>query len=137
MSSAEALYGVPLVLPGQVQKKPDILVSGAPPAETSPGALHLRQRSYADVAAGRNSILNGATFVYIRRGAVGTLLTDSYSGPYEVLQQEDKVLLLQIDDRQEWESADRLKPHLGAAPTPVQSPKRGRPTGVSRGVGLP
>ena len=41
--------------------------------------------------AGRKSILDGAAFVYVRRGGVGTLLAESYSGPYEVLQRESKI----------------------------------------------
>ena len=97
------------------------------------------KRSYAEVAAGRSSILDGATFVYIRRGAVGTPLADSYSGPYEVMQREHKILLLQIGDKQEWVLvlADRLKPHLGTVPSPAQLPKRGRPTGGGRHNGRP
>ena len=41
-------------------------------------------------------------------------MAESYSGPYRKLRREPKILLLQIGDRQEWVSADRLKPHTGA-----------------------
>ena len=52
-------------------------------------------------------------------GAVGTLLAESYSSPYQVRQREEKILL-QLGDRQELVSANRLKPHLGEAPVPAQ-----------------
>ena len=68
---------------------------------------------------------------------MGTPLAESYSGPYRKLRREPKILLLQIGDRQEWVSADRLKPHTGADPVPAQPPRRGRPTGVGRRAGQP
>ena len=77
-------------------------------------------------------MLEGASFVYIRRGAVSTPLAESYSGPYEVVKREDKILLLQIGDPEEWVSADRLKPHLGPAPVAARPPRRGRPPRVGR-----
>ena len=64
-------------------------------------------------------------------------MAESYSGPYRKLRREPKILLLQIGDRQEWVSADRLKPHTGADPVPAQPPRRGRPTGVGRRAGQP
>ena len=42
----------------------------------------------------------------------------SYSGPYRALKQEEKILLVQLGDRQEWISADRLKKHTGGVPVP-------------------
>ena len=94
--------------------------------------LPLRPRSYAEVAGGKRSLLEGASFVYIRRGAVSNPLAESYSGPYEVVQREDKILLLRIGDREEWISADRLKLHLGPAPVAARPPRRGRPLVVGR-----
>ena len=40
----------------------------------------------------------------------------SYSGPYRALKQEKKILLVQLGDRQELISADRLKKHTGGVP---------------------
>ena len=94
--------------------------------------LPLRPCSYAEVADGKRSLLEGASFVYIRRGAVSTPLAESYSGPYEVVKREDKILLLRIGDPEEWVSADRLKPHLGPAPVAARPPRRGRPPRVGR-----
>ncbi len=51
-----------------------------------------------------------------------------YSGPYKVLFSGLKVFRLQVGEREESVSIDRLKPHRGAAPVqPAQPPVRGRP----------
>ena len=131
-SSAEAVFGTALVLQGQPQQKPEKVSSGAPFLAGEKVDLPLRPRSYAEVAGGKKSWLEGASFVYIRRGAVGTPLAESYSRPYKVVKREDKILLLRIGDREEWVSADRLKPHLGPAPVAARPPRRGRPPGVGR-----
>ena len=128
MSSAEAVFGSPLTIPSQAQK---MAARHLPPAH--PPLIDLRQGYYAEVANGHNSLLDGATHVYIRQGAMAGPFSSSYSGPYRVLQREKKVLLLQLGDRQEWVSADRLKPHAGGAPLEVLPPKRGRPLGSSGG----
>ena len=82
-------------------------------------------------------MLEGASFVYIRRGAESTPLAESYSGPYEVVQREHKILLLRIGDREEWISSDRLKPHLGPVPVAARPPRCGRPPVVGRQQGDP
>ncbi len=53
-----------------------------------------------------------------------------YAGPYAVLERGEKVFRLQVGDREEAVSLDRLKPHTGAEPVqPAVPPKRGRPPG--------
>ena len=91
--------------------------------------IPLRQRSYAEVAGGRPTLLEDATHVYVGCGAVGGPLENAYSGPYQVIRRERKVLLLQLGERQEWVSADRLKPHTGASLVVAEPPRRGRPLG--------
>ena len=125
------MFGSPLTIPSQAQ---EIVAEHLPPAD--PPLISLRQRSYAEVASGHNLLLDGATHVYIRWGAMGGPFSSSYSGPYKVLQREKKILLLQLGDRQEWVSADRLKLHAGGAPVEALPPKRGRPLGSS-GSGSP
>ena len=120
VSSAEVVFGNQMILPHQAQSKE---VPGGEPL------IGLRQRSYADAVKKRPSLLDGATHVYIRRGAVGGPLENSYSGPYAVVRREKKILLLQLGDRQEWVSADRLKPHTGDSPVAADPPRRGRPLG--------
>ena len=72
------------------------MVAGQDDPPADPPLIDLWQQSYAEVAGGCNSLLDGATHVYIQR-----------------VPWERKVLLLQLGDRQEWVLADRLKPHAG------------------------
>jgi len=89
--------------------------SGPPPPS--------RPLSYAQMAA-----LLSAAFVYVRKGGTIPPLSPLYSGPYRVLASGPKIFRLQVGEREETVSIDRLKPHRGAAPVqPAQPPSRGRP----------
>jgi hypothetical protein len=71
--------------------------------------------------------LAAAEYVYIRRSGVAGLLQPQYEGPFRVLQRGSKVFRVQVGDREEDISVDRLKPHLGATPAAVaEPPRRGR-----------
>ena len=50
-----------------------------------------------------------------------------YLGPFAVLERGPKTFVLQMGDRREVVSVDRLKPHLGSPPVPAQPPRRGGP----------
>jgi hypothetical protein len=64
----------------------------------------------------------------MRRGSNLPPLVLLYAGPYAVLERGEKVFRLQVGDREEAVSVDRLKPHTGAEPVqPAAPPKRGRP----------
>ena len=55
-------------------------------------------------------------------------MADKYSGPYQVLERGNKAWKLQVGERVEVVSRDRLKPHLGSvAPRAAVPPTRGRP----------
>ena len=120
VSSAEVVFGRQMVLPHQARMKEE--ASGVP-------EIPLRQRSYAEVAGSRPTLLEDATHVYVRRGAVGGPLENAYSGPYQVIRRERKVLLLQLGQRQEWVSVDGLKPHTGASSVALEPPQPGRQLG--------
>ncbi len=125
------VYGYPLVLPGQFQ---DPVLP--PPPACQRGSIPRRERSYADAVRG-SSVLDGATFVYVRQGSAGAgPLREVYAGPYEVLRRSEKVFELQIRDCVETVAADRLKQHSGVDPVPALPPRRGRPPG-SGGSGSP
>ena len=62
-------------------------------------ALPLRQRSYAEVVGGRIYLLESTMHVYVWRGAVGGPLENSYSGPFQVVRREKKILPLQLGSR--------------------------------------
>jgi hypothetical protein len=131
VSSAEMVLGDPLVLPGQ---RP---TAGEPPPPPP------SQRSYRDALLGgptrhvptrplppAQSGLAACTSVYIRRGGALPPFAPLYAGPYAVLERGEKVFRLQVGDREEAVSVDRLKPHTGAEPMqPAAPPRRGRPPG--------
>ena len=128
ISAAEAVYGEQLNLPGQVQHHEE-------DRGIRPAATPLRERNYT--VNTRPSILEEAEFVYVRRGAVGGPFTDKYSGPYKVMEKKKKYYKLQLGQRTDWVSADRLKPHLGRDPRAAAPPRRGRPPGTSGHGGSP
>ena len=130
VSSAEAVYGGPLALPGQAQTAGGMLVDPPPPP------IPAGRRSYAEVAGGKPSILDGVDFVYIRRGAAAGPFVQTYSGPFQVLRRLGKVYELQVGERVETVAADRLKPHRGPTPAVARPPKRGRPPGTGGKVDL-
>ena len=145
-SSAELVYGAPLTVPGDF----------APmlPNQLSPSvAEHLRtMRGYVEqlvpVPMSRHgdkqialpSALRTAQFVFVRVDGHKTPLAKPYTGPYQVLQRDDKHFLLQIGTRQDRVSVDRLKPaHIDSVePLPVAiPPRRGRPPTLPRGAAKP
>ena len=69
-----------------------------------------------------------AAYVYVRKGGTAPPLLLLYSGQNKILASGLKVFRLQVGEREETVSIDRLKPHRGAAPVqPAQPPSRGRP----------
>ncbi len=129
VSAAEVVFGAPLVLPGQ------ILDTGEPPPADFIAKLRQsgppppsRPLTYAQMAAKPPAALLSAAFVHVRKGGTIPPLSPLYSGPYRVLASGLKVFRLQVGEREETVSIDRLKPHRGAAPVqPALPPARGRP----------
>jgi transposase InsO family protein len=129
-SSAEAVYGQPLTLPGELSCGEEVsptafrdrLASSSPPPTCQP-------RSYAEVAAGSPvEPLEAARMVYIKRGGCGPPLAPSYSGPYRVAEPGPKYFVVEVGGCLEKVSLDRLKPHTGTTPVPAATPlRRGRP----------
>jgi cleavage and polyadenylation specificity factor subunit 1 len=130
ISSAEAVLGQPLVLPGELSTAVEAsptdfqseLASEAPPVTWQP-------RTYAEAVSGpTNQRLQQAEFVYVKRGGCGPPLSPAYSGPYRVIRPGCKYFLVEVGGRHESVSVDRLKPHTGSSPVPVSvPPRRGRP----------
>ena len=59
---------------------------------------------------------------------MGPPLADNYMGPNLVLEKGPKVFKLQLGERTEVVSRDRLKPHAGQAHLlATEPPRRGRP----------
>ena len=79
-----------------------------------------------------------SSFVYVRRGGAKSPLSPAYSGPFAVISRFPKYFILDMGDRQESVSVDRLKPHLGSAIfTPAVAPRRGRPLKLVAPSGAP
>ena len=133
-SSAELVYGEPLIVPGEFVAEPN---TNSDPTTTL--------RNLRDIAEAFNarptsthgtppvtvpSNLGTAKFVFIRRDAHRNPIQNPYEGPFKVLEPGDKTFKIQVGNRHEIVSADRLKPaHLdGNLPIQVaQPPTRGRP----------
>jgi Integrase zinc binding domain/Integrase core domain len=134
VSAAEAVYGEQLVIPHQLQGRTGLQAppptSPSPPAaaESAPASSE-EPRAYAEVAATPYKQLQAAEYDYVQRGNQGGPLSPLYSGPYRVLR--EKIFEVQLGDRIESVSVDRLKPHRGEAPVvPVAPLACGRPPGT-------
>jgi len=122
VSAAEATVGQQLVVPGQLQP-----VEAAPALRAAPPVIPATRRTYAQVVSGDYG-LKTADFVYIRKDGVSGPLEKCYSGPYRVLERGQKTFNIQVGERQEVVSVDRIKVHQGEDDPPVaQPPRRGRP----------
>ena len=125
ISAAEATLGQRLKVPGQVTASQ---VGDLPTVHMPPAVIPATQRTYAEVLASTPSPLDSAEWVYVRRGGVGKPLADNYDGPFRVLQRGDKVFKLQLGEREDTVSRDRLKPHVAKTePVPAAPRQRGRP----------
>ena len=127
ISAGEAALGVQLSVPGQFQppRPPEpVEASQGPPVEA--GTIPATTRSYKEAL--HSTPLDSASWVYVRCGGQGRPLEDKYSGPYKVVDRGPKVFKLQLGEKVEVVTRDRLKPHLGQLdPEPAQAPRRGRP----------
>ena len=123
-SAGEALYGLPLTVPGAVLNTPDL-----PPA--SLGQFVKR----AGVCLPPRPVKPEPTFLkpdmqfaYVRLHTT-TPLQPRYAGPYKVLKQTRNTVHLKMGDKVESINTSRIKPYLGKhAPSDVAvPPRRGRP----------
>ena len=117
-SAAELLYGTTLRLPGD-------MVVGSSNGNLEPDR-HIRQlrtcmKRLANVPPAYHGEphvylhpdLNNAKFVYVREDAVRAPLDRAYNGPFRVLATGEKTFLLEINNRADRVSVDRLKPAYG------------------------
>ena len=137
ISSAQLVFGQPLVLPGELTDVQEsaandfhvLLSSKTPPPTCQP-------RSYVAVAASSPSVpahLQDASFVYVRRAGYLSPLSPIYSGPYRVRHAGPKVFVLEVGSSLEMVSVDCLKPHTSTLPVvPAAPAKRGRPRKIKQ-----
>ncbi len=126
-SPAEAVFGTPLVLPGEFPASPE--------DDSSPFLTNLNKTlsgsqdsSPAPLPAQDSSLSHDSSVCFHPGPPSHTPLSPSYAGPYKVLRRFPRCFLLQLGDRQETISVSRLKPaHLPPITLPAQPPTRGRP----------
>jgi hypothetical protein len=121
VSSAELVTGTPLVLPGQLLHVPDLPRVDVPPPPTRP-------TSYAAAANTLPPHLAQADHVYVRVGGQQRPLAAPYTGPYLVVSKGAKTFTIQVGQRQEIISVDRLKAHTGLGPvSPAEAASHAHP----------
>lgn len=126
-SSAELVYGEPLRLPGEffnssVSEFTDItdftdrvrhLVSKLSPVPTS---RHKKDKIFV------YKDLNSSSHVFLRDDSLRKALQPPYTGPYAVLERNDKTFKIQVKGKSVTVSIDRLKPAyilINTAPDPI------------------
>jgi transposase InsO family protein len=129
-SPAEALFGTPVVLPGQF-----LDAAGGPPPtpdffrEVSQ-SLHGQRQLYipnSDPPELPADLLH-ADMVFIRVDAKQPPLSPVYTGPYKVLERSLRFFKIKIGDRVDTVSTLRLKAaYVPASAVPASPPRRGRP----------
>jgi cleavage and polyadenylation specificity factor subunit 1 len=114
VSSAEMVYGDPLVLPGEffpdddaALKNHDLqrlrrIVGGFAPWTATKHSRHTEEFRF--------KALKFAPYVFIRDDAIRAPLVPPYKGPYAVVLRREKSYQLEIDGRLDWVAIDRLKP---------------------------
>ena len=107
----------------EVALQQQLVVSGQlpPPSEKLVGMEELPMPPVVIPPTGRSSThgettspLDGADWVYMAKGGASKPMAEKYSGPYRVLERGNKAWKLQVGERVEVVSRDRLKPHLGS-----------------------
>ena len=106
-SSAELVYGEPLMIPGELV-----------PRNTTPWTTsNLVRQSHIPIPTTTHKIPRSSVptsfmssrFVFIRHDAHITPLQCPYDGPYEVLEPGDKVFHIRLGDREEKDASERSK----------------------------
>jgi len=126
VSAGEATLGQQLAVPGQ------LIISGPSVSNhhAIPPTWHVPE---VEASSSSSSPLEMASWVYIKRGGSQPPLSESYLGPFEVMERGAKVFRIKVGEKVEGVSRDRLKPHRGSAPLqPALPAKRGRPPGDRR-----
>jgi hypothetical protein len=113
VSAAEAVFGAPLTLPGQLVRPPEPI--GQP---TIPGTTPAPQQQESPPTS---------PFVLVRRPGKATVEL-IFDGPFEVLEAKDKTVNLNFGSYADWIAKDRVKCYSSQEKPEVQVKRgRGRP----------
>ena len=125
VSAAERVFGLPLVLPGTFLD--------APEAEDQSLSSRFQQMLSAVpltpmVESKLHHEVPPMKWAFVRVDSHKPPLAQLYEGPYEVLRQSRNTALLQVGDKKDRISLNRLKPYLSLEEPEVAQPRpRGRP----------
>ena len=129
ISCAERLYGTVLTLPGEFLSEVNV-----PPPEFMSRLRAVTEASQAPPPLPRRTVtssipaaLQKTSFVFVRKDGHVPPLDQRYAGPYRVKERKDATFIIEIADRVEEISIERLKPVFGEDLVPAIPPKRGRP----------
>ncbi|XP_023344142.1 uncharacterized protein LOC111713509 [Eurytemora carolleeae] len=130
-SVSEAVYGSPLTVPGEFLEAPEIpnaqfisKVEKVIAGFSAPPPHHVQYSPPVEVPAA----LRTAMFVFVREDASKPSLSPLYCGPYLVIEWLSKFFRLQIGDKVDSVTVDRLKPVFSDSPViPAAPPPQGRP----------
>jgi transposase InsO family protein len=139
-SPAEAVMGCQPILPGE------FLATGEPPLEEfldkiKADALHPPRpvlHKNTPLLDALPPDLAAADFVFIRRDSVAPPLTPPYTGPFKVLRRALHTFQVQVGNRTETISTNRLKAYISTPDTAAAEPPRsGRPPLTQPGAQSP
>ena len=132
LSPAEAVYGCPLVLPGEFLKNDEISIDNMCKKFTvaidAPAFSLPRHNIPGDqLPVELPADLVNARLVWVRHDAVRRPLQRPYDGPFAVIARGPRAFTIRVGDRDEIISVARLKPCTDADAAPSTPPRRGRP----------
>lgn len=110
-SAAELLYGQALRLPGEFYGEPVTSLTSSQFHNDLSDAMHRSQKqrlSSKPTFVHKN--LNTCTHVFVRNDAVRKPLTPSYTGPFKIIERNDKYFTIQMPLRKSNITIERLKP---------------------------
>ena len=143
VSASEALFGAPLVLPGEFLDSPELpskefLRRVQQVLKNNPvSPPHHKSATMVPSSTVPLSLLSAA-YVFIREDSSKPPLSPLYRGPYKVLSRTPKYFVVQIGSKHDTVSVDRLKPVLSETPVvPQLPPRRGRPPALKPPAPVP
>lgn len=150
-STAEFVYGQPLVLPGEL-----VTPSPVPPSPELPTLVERIKdickklnppppRSHTSPRTHVPNSLSSCSFVFLRDDTIRPPLSPPYTGPYQVLKRSQNTFDILINGRPTTVSVNRLKPALleqdntettARSPTPASTPQSSK-TSPTTSAGTP
>ena len=108
ISSAELLYGAPLVLPGVPEPPPEVFHESS---RAAPSHIPVRGPYTPKELQEVSLQLQGASFVYVCRSGAKLPLAPAYSRPFAVVSRSPKFFVLDLGERSAWTDSSLTMEH--------------------------